>query len=143
MSQIAPNLESSLMNMAPDRSPREKLRCKMREMRGQRASASAKEHSYQLMKEKVYEERKKEEEAKEQEKTRKKNHAKNHRRKLKELEKSVGEVTQEVYNQSMIRLKEDKYEDDGAKNRDKNLTELYCLQQKFSEKLSMEDMDEI
>jgi hypothetical protein len=143
MSQIAPELESSFMNMNPNQTPRDKLHAKIKKLQGSRASAVAKSHTFEQMKQKVYDDREKEALEKEQEKERKKRQAKNHRKKLNELERSVGVVTQKQYTECMTRMKEDKYGDAGNKNRDKNIIELYCKQQSFSAQLDMSNLEEL
>ena len=43
----------------------------------------------------------------------------------------------------MLRLNENSYKDNSQKNRDKNIIELYGIQQKFNETINMDELDEI
>ncbi len=137
MSQIAPELESSFMSMNPNQSPKDKLRATIRKLQGSRSSAVAKANTFEQMKQKVYDEREKEAKAERQ-----KVQQKNHRRKIKELGKTLGTVTQALYTECMTRAKADNYSDTGMKNRDKNIIELYCQQQEFSTKIDLDQMDD-
>lgn len=145
MSQIAPELEgamSSLSYLDPNATPKDKLRALLRNKQQSRSCKEAKEYAYDKTKEKMQKD--KEEEALKKEKERKaaRNRRKNHNKKLKELEEKLGTIGEEVYVQCLNRLRENTYTDDSARGYDKNIITLYCHQQQFTEKLSM-NMDDI
>lgn len=141
MAQVAPELHSQFMQLDPNLTPRDRLRAKLGKMRNGRANKVAKAATYEKERKETL--RKKEE--REAEIERKKKAAaqqkKNHRKKLKALEKQLGEITQELYNTCMTRLQNDDYTDQSMRNRDRNITELYAQQQQFSDEIDMDDMD--
>lgn len=142
MSQIAPQLQQTFMGMAPQ-TPKEKLRAKLREHASRRQSAASKERDYQQMKERVYKEREEETKRKEQAKKTAANRKKNHKKKLREMEAKLGTISHDLYNVCLERQKANEYKDEGSKNRDRNIIELYCKQQEFTEKLDMDELDDI
>jgi hypothetical protein len=48
-----------------------------------------------------------------------------------------------MYTQCMLQVKDDKYTDEGLRNRDRNIIELYGQQQEFKDKIDMDDLDAI
>lgn len=146
MSQIAPNIEgalSSLSTLDPNATPRDRLRAVLRNKQQSRASKDAKEHSYEKTKERMQKEKEEAAQKKEQEKKAERTRRKNHNRKLKELEARFGQIGEELYSQCLGRIRENAYTNDSARCCDRNIVDLYSQQQQFSEKLSMEDIDDI
>lgn len=141
MAQIAPELQSQFMQLDPNQTPRDRLHAKLNKMRNGRANKVSKAATYE--KEKQVTLRKKEE--REAEAERKKRavaqQKKNHKKKLKALEKQLGEITQELYNTCLTRIQNNDYTDPSMRNRDRNITELYAQQQEFSAEIDMDDMD--
>ena len=143
MAQIAPQLHNQFMEMNPNMSPREKLRMKMNKMRDSRSNKSSKTKSYEKTKQEVYDRKQKEQEEKERKIKQETQRRKNHRKKIKELGKKLGDISQEQYNECMRKINENTYKDDSEKNRDKNIVELYGIQQSFNNTLDMDELDNI
>lgn len=143
MAQIAPQLHSQFMEMNPNMSPRDKLRAKMNKMRESRGNKTSKTQSYEKTRQEVYDRKEREKQEKDKKIKQEAQRRKNHRKKIKELGKKLGEITQECYNDCMLRLNENSYKDNSQKNRDKNIIELYGIQQKFNETINMDELDEI
>lgn len=143
MAQIAPQLQSSLMDMNPNMTPKDKLRAKMRKMQDSRTKKQTKEQSYEKTRQEVYERQAREEEEKAEKKKAEIQRRKNHVKKIKLLEKQLGTITHEMYNSCMSRLKDNAYDNDGSRNRDRNIAELYGKQQAFASKIELNDMDDI
>jgi hypothetical protein len=68
---------------------------------------------------------------------------KNHHKRMKNLEKRVGEVSIDQYLMSFNRLKIDDYRDQSMKQRDKNIIELYQIQQDRLDFGQEDDMNDI
>ena len=143
MAQIAPQLHSQFMDMNPNMSPRDKLRAKMNKMRESRGNKTSKTQSYEKTRQEVHDRKQKEQEAKELKIKQEAQRRKNHRKKIKELGKKLGEISQEHYNECMLRINQNSYKDNSEKNRDKNIVELYGIQQSFNETINMEELDDI
>lgn len=143
MAQIAPHLHNQFMEMNPNMSPKEKLRMKMNKMRESRSNKSSKTKSYEKTKQEVYDRQQKEKEDKEKKTKQEAQRRKNHRKKIKELGKKLGDISQEQYNECMRRISENTYKDHSEKNRDKNIVELYGIQQSFNDTLDMDELDNI
>lgn len=143
MAQVAPKLQSQFRELDPNRTNRDKIRDRLRELRSERTNKVAKAQSYERTKQRVYEQREKDKVEKENAKKRAAQRRRNHAKKIRNLEKQIGTVTHEMYNMCMKRLQEDSYEEEGIRNRDRNIVELYGKQQTFSSKVDMEDIDDI
>lgn len=141
MAQVAPHLHSQFMEMNPNLTPRDKLRMKMKKMKDSRGSKHAKAISYEKERQEVHEKQQKEQEEKERTKKAEIQRKKNHTRKIKQLGKQLGTVTQELYNACMLRINKNEYQDPGMKHRDQNIVELYGQQQQFVEEINMDDLD--
>jgi len=143
MAQVAPQLHSQFMGMNPNMTPRDKLRMKMRKLQENRSNKQTKTKTYERtrveMKER--EQRKKEENENKKQQTLINN--RNHRKRIKELEKKLGIISQEQYNSCMTQIQLNKYTDNGLRNRDKNIIELYGRQQLFTEQIDMNDLDSL
>ena len=85
----------------------------------------------------------KEQQEKEQKKKDQAQQQRNHQRKLKELGKKIGTVSQELYNNSLARLQDNTYVDESLRNRDRNIIDLYGIQQQFEDKIDMDSLDAI
>ena len=99
--------------------------------------------AYEQTKQEVHKRQEQDALKKEEKKKAAANRKRNHRKRLKELDKKLGAITHELYNRCMSQLQDNKYNDDGEKNRDRNIVELYGQQQKFSDQIDMDDMDTI
>lgn len=143
MAQVAPQLHSQFMEMNPNMTAREKYQMKMNKLRGARANKTSKASAYEKTRKEVQENQEREKQEKELKKKQEAQRKRNHRKKLKELEKKLGTITQELYNRCMTRIQEDKYQDEGSKNRDRNIVELYGQQQQFVGKIDMDELDDI
>jgi len=143
MAQIAPQLHSQFMEMNPTISPRDKLKMKLNKMREGRSCSHAKAVAYEKTKQEVHERQEREAEEKEQKKKADARRKKNHQRALKELEKQLGTISLEMYNQCMANLQTDQYKDVGQRNRDRNIVELYGMQQQFTDVIDMDELNEI
>lgn len=141
MAQVAPELHNQFMQLDPNLTPRDRLRAKLGKMRNGRSNKVAKAATYEKERQQTL--RKKEEREAEAERKKKAEaqRKKNHKKKLKALEKQLGEITQELYNTCMTRIQNNDYTDQSMKNRDRNITELYAQQQQFSSEIDMDDMD--
>lgn len=143
MAQVAPQLHSQFMEMNPNMTPRDKLRMKVQQKRDGRSSKHSKAMAYERTRKEMEERQERERVELEKKKKVEANKKRNHRKRLKELEKRMGTISQELYNHCMLQLREDKYPDEGSKNRDRNIVELYGQQQEFKEQIDMGDLDEI
>lgn len=142
MAQVAPQLQSTFMEMNPNQSPRDKLRAKLSQMRKGRGNKVSKEADYEKTRQRVHEKKEEDEREKESSKRRAAARRKNRNKKLRQLEKQVGEVSHEIYINCMKRVQDNSYNGDGERNRDKNLIDLYSRQQGFTDKVEME-MDDL
>lgn len=143
MAQVAPQLHSQFMEMNPTMSPRDRLRMKIRKQQEGRTSKFTKTVAYEKSRQEMHERQEREKEEKEQKKAAELQRKRNHRKRIKELEKQIGTVSQEMYTRCMLQVQEDKYTDEGLRNRDRNIIELYGQQQQFKEKIDMDDLDAI
>jgi hypothetical protein len=143
MAQVAPQLQSAFMEMNPNISAKEKFRAKMKKLQGSRTRKHTKEQAYEKTRQEVHERQERELVEKEDKKKADAQRKRNHNKKINLLGKQIGTVTQESYNTCMIRLKENEYKNDGPRNRDKNIVELYGKQQEFSKHIEANDMDDI
>lgn len=143
MAQVAPQLHSQFMEMNPNLTPRDKLRMKMQKLREGRSTKASKVMAYEKTRQEMQERQEREQTEKEEKIKAEANRKRNHRKRLKELEKRLGNVTQELYNRCMLQLQENKYNDEGHRNHDKNIIELYAKQQEFKEEIDMDDLDDI
>ncbi len=144
MAQIAPQLQQQFMSMNPNATPREKLRQKLSAMSASRQSKQVKAIKYeeqrtQVLKEKEEEERKKAEAAADVLKK-----ERNHRKRLRELEKRMGTISDDIYFQSMELLQSGKLKDESEIKRHNNIIELYGRQQAFKEKIDLDkDLEDL
>ena len=143
MAQVAPHLQSQFMEMNPNMSLRDKLRAKTRKMQEARSNKQSKESSYEKTRQSVYNRQEQEKQDKEQKKKKETQRKKNHRKKIKELGKKLGEIKVEHYNECLLRVNENQYKDSSELNRDKNIIELYGIQQSFKDTIAMDDLDDI
>lgn len=143
MGQVAPQLHSQFMEMNPNMTPKEKLRMKMRKLKESRGNKVAKTASYEKTREEVHKRKKQELEDKVKAKQDAVARKRNHRKKIKDLGKKLGIVTQEMYNKCMINLQNNTYDDPSMVNRDRNIVELYGVQQEFKESIDLNDLDDI
>jgi len=143
MAQIAPHLEQQVSAMNPLMSPRDKLRAKLNNAKMSRSTKDVKAAVYEKQKEEVTLRKETETSAKEKEKEALKRRKKAHQLKLKQLEEKLGMVTQEVYRECLERQRLKSYKDDSESNRDRNIIDLYSKQQEFTDKINMDDLDDI
>ena len=141
MAQIAPQLHNQFMSLNPTLTARDKLRMKIRQMDASRSSKACKERAYEKTREEAKKAEADEASAKVESVRLEAQKLHNHRKRLKNLEKRMGIISQELYNATLISIRENKYTDDGLRNRDKNIIELYGMLQEFSEKIDMNDID--
>lgn len=143
MAQVAPQLHAQFMEMNPNLTARDKLRMKRQKMREGRSNKASKERSYERSRQEMQERQQREKEEREQKKQQDIQKARNYRKRLKELEKKIGQVSQELYNKCMDNIQLDNYTDDGERNRDRKIVDLYAQQQQFKEQIDMDDLDNI
>lgn len=143
MAQIAPQLQEQFSGMNPTMSPRDRLRAKLNNAKLSRSTKEAKTVAYEKQKEEVH----KREETAAQEKEKAKEAAKRRKRahqlKLKQLEEKIGQVTPEMYRECLERQSAKNYKDESERNRDRNIIDLYSKQHEFSDKINMDDLDDI
>lgn len=143
MAQVAPQLHAQFMEMNPNLSARDKLRMKRQKMREGRSNKVSKERSYERTRKEMQERKEREEKEREQKKQQAIVDARNYRKRLRELEKKIGQVSQELYNKCMENMRTDSYTDEGQRNRERKIIDLYAKQQEFNEKINMNDLDDI
>jgi hypothetical protein len=145
MAQVAPQLHSQFMEMNPNITARDKLQMKMQKLREGRVSKHGKAMAYEKTRQDMHERQEREHIEQEEKKEADENRKRNHRKRLKELEKRLGTVSQELYNRCMVQLQNNNYPagDEGPKNRDRNIVELYGQQQEFKEQIDMDELDKI
>ena len=137
MSQIAPNVKSMLMNQLTDQcgnmcDNKTKLKNKINSQREMRQNKAMKNVSYQRTKQKMEDDKKKEELKKVQVAKRDRNRKNRKRKKLSELEKRLGTVSEEQYREC---LRKTSFINDDDKNRTQNIIDLYHKQNRFSDKI--------
>lgn len=143
MAQVAPQLQSSFMDMNPNMTAKDKFHAKMKKMQSNRSKKQSKEQAYEKTRQEVHERQEKEKLEKEQKAKEALQRKRNHNKKINLLGKELGTVTQELYNTCMNKLKENEYKDEGERNRDRNIVELYGRQQAFTSDINATDMDDI
>lgn len=143
MAQIAPQLHSQFMEMNPNLTAKEKLQMKLKKLRDGRAGKHIKTAEYEKTRQEMLEREEAAEQARIDKQKADEVNKRNHRKRLKELEKRLGVISQELYNQSMTNLKLNTYTDPGLRRRDCNIVELYGQQQKFQSQINMDELDEI
>jgi hypothetical protein len=143
MAQIAPQLQEKLAGMNPNLTPRDKLRAKLNNAKMGRATKEVKTAVYEKQREEVHQREEKEAEDKEKAKEAAKRRKRAHQQKIKELEQKLGKVPETMYLESLTRQKAGAYKDEGERNRDRNIIELYSKQQEFTDTLNLDDLDDI
>jgi hypothetical protein len=138
MAQIAPQLQESLSNINPNMSLKDKLKAKLDKSKQSRSSSYAKQAQYEKQRAEVHQKEANEVAQKEKAKLDAKKKLKSRALKLKELAKKYGTIQQSHYNECLARQNLNQYSDESARNHDKNIIELYCKQNQFQEKLSMD-----
>jgi hypothetical protein len=143
MAQIAPALHGQFMNMDPTLTPRDKLRMKIKNMQGSRNTKVSKAHAYEKTREEATQQQAKEDKKKAdaQEAEHQRRQAQDKR--LKDLESIVGDVSHEFYNTCLDNLNRNQYTDESLRARDKDIVDLYSMQQKFTATLDMGALDDI
>ena len=142
MAQIAPMLQEKLSDMNPNLSARDKLRAKINNARMGRTTKEVRTAVYEKQREEVHQREEKDKEAKEEAKEAAKRRKRAHQQKLKYLEKKLGQISSDMYMECLVRQKENTYRDDGERNRDRNIIELYAKQQEFTDSINMSDIDD-
>ena len=97
MAQIAPQLQQAMSGMNPNQSPRDRLRAKLNTAKLTRATKDVKAANYEKQKEEVHQREEAEKEAKEQAIEAAKRKKRAHQQKLKDLEKKLGQIPEEMY----------------------------------------------
>ena len=142
MAQVAPHLTQAFSQLNANMSPAERMRAKLKEKKTSRLSRLTKEHEYEKTRQRVLENKEKEEQKKISEQQEAARRRRNHNKRIKELDRKLGTVSQELYNVCLKNLHENKYKDESDRNRNRNIIEVYGRQQQFKEKLEMDDMEE-
>lgn len=138
MAQIAPQLQEQFMSMNPNMTAREKLKQKILSKQQSRLGKSTKAHNYEKQRAEVAERKEREDEEKKNKAEAKKRARRNHRKKLKELEKKLGTISQDLYNECLKKLEKDDLPEH-ERNRCNNIVEIYSNQQEFKEKIDMDN----
>jgi hypothetical protein len=139
MAQIAPQLQGQFMSMNPNATPRERLRQKLGSLSASRQCKDVKVRNFEKQKMQVEEDKVKEEEKKQA----KQKAVKNQRKKLKDLEKRIGVVNEDMYLQCIKTLEAGSATVDEV-NRCNNIVSLYAKQQCFRESINIEtDLDDL
>ena len=140
MAQIAPQLQQAMSGMNPTQTPRDRLKAKLNNARLSRSTKETKTAVYEKQKEEAHQREEAEKEAKEKAVETAKRSKRAHQLKLKELEKKIGKVQEKLYLECLTRQKSNQYKDEGERNRDRNLIDLYSKQQEFSTEINMDDL---
>ena len=127
--------------MNPNLTPQDKLRAKLNNARMGRSTKEVKTTAYEKQREEVHQREEKEAVAKEEAKEAAKRRKRAHQQKIKELEKKLGTISSDMYMGCLARQKENVYRDEGDRNRDRNIIELYSKQQAFTEEINMSDLE--
>ena len=148
MGSIAPQLKDMLtanLSGFDTSSPREKLKAKILSKRDQRKSKVARESQYKISQEQMKADAEKKKADDQAKKRREKERQRRHRKKLQELQEKLGTISFEKYRECMLRVQDaTSYKgDDSELNRDKNIIELYHQQKAFSNKIALDDMDDL
>jgi hypothetical protein len=141
MSQLAPQLENQFMNMNPNLSAKQRLRQKIKGMSSVRQSKFSKAVQYEKTRQEVEAKkitRQDQEKMKQDQEKRKK---RNHMKRLKQLEKKLGTISDDLYHECLRKIDQGTYVDEGDLNRCNNIVELYSIQHKFKEKIDMDELD--
>ena len=72
-----------------------------------------------------------------------KNKKKYRQKKMKKLQDQYGTVSNELYTECLQRVQLNNYSSPDDKNRDNNIIALYSKQQQFSNKINMDDLDDL
>ena len=144
MSKVAPQIKDMFMNNNPlaktATSARDRLRAKISSKNSMRMSHVAKKRDYDKSRDKM----KAKEELRKKEKLNKvrleRNLRKRHKKKIKALEKRLGNISIVVYNKCLEKINTDL--SDQEKQKCNNIIELYQRQQKFSSKIEINEFDE-
>lgn len=146
MAQIAPQLTQMIMqnvgsstNATRDEL-RERLATKRRAIRDSRKSKFVKEQIYESVKQRKEENDKRLEEEKIQQAKREQNRQKRHKQKMRDLEKKLGTISVELYN-DCLKKQNTGTGTESEQNRVKNIIELYHRQQKFEDTINLEEFD--
>jgi len=140
MAQIAPHLQEKLSDMNPNLTPRDRLRAKLNNARQSRATKEIKQATYEKQREEVHQREEKQESDKAAAKEAAKKKQKAHQQRLKDLNKKLGQISEELYLECLTRQRQNAYREEGERNRDKNIIELYCKQNAFADKIDMSDL---
>ena len=145
MSKIAPQIKDMFMNNNPmaksATSARDRLRAKIASKNSMRMSHAAKKLDYDRSREKM----KAKEEQRKKDKQNKvrleRNRRRRHKKKLTMLEKRLGEISIVVYNKCLEKINGDL--SDQEKQNCNNIIELYQRQQKFTNKIETNELDDL
>lgn len=137
MAQIAPQLHEQFMSMDPNMTPQERLRQKIRTKQNSRLSKITKAYTYEKQREQVAERKERELEEKKKAKEAAKRSHRNHRRKLNELEKRLGSITEDLYCECLRKLNGTLSSDE--RNRCNNIIEIYSRQHGFKDKIDIDE----
>jgi hypothetical protein len=142
MAQIAPQLTKKLTDINPNLSPREKLLNKIKESKSARCIKEVKVAQYERQKKDTHDREVKaeEEKVKKAEEAIRKKRA--HALKLKELNKKLGQVSEDKYMECLKRQRDNLYKHESDMNYDRNIIDLYAMQQSFKESVNMNDSDD-
>jgi hypothetical protein len=143
MAQIAPTLHSQFMTMNPTLTPRDKLRMKIKNMQGSRNTKASKVSAYEKTREQATQQQDKDDRKKADEKAAELRKRQDQVARLKDLESIIGDVSHEYYNTCLDNLNKNQYTDDSLRARDKDIVDLYSMQQKFTSTLDMGELDDI
>lgn len=140
MSQIAPQLQQNLLDLNPNLSPRDKLRAKLNTSRMGRTNKTTKSAMYEKQRTEAYQRREDEEQKKKESADNIVMRAEQHQRDMDLLESKLGSIDQSLYVVCLNRQNGNEYVDDIQRQRDRNIIDLYCRQQKFTDMVSMDDL---
>lgn len=138
MAQIAPQLQEQFMAMNPNMTAKERLRQKIQSKQAGRTKKVVKARNYEKQREEVTARKEKEEQEKKEKAEAAKRKARNHRKRIKELEKKLGTITDDLYYECLNKVQAGNL-NEGELNRCNNIIEIYSRQQEFTDKINMDD----
>jgi len=141
MADISSKLQSSFQDLggAP-KDPKTRLRELLKSKKSDRLSKNSKECAYEKMRENVLAKKEKAQEEKILAKKRLVTEQLNHTKRLNEIEEKMGIISEDLYNELMKRY----YSKDNSQSEsDKNIIDLYCRQNKFSDNVEFDEIDAI
>ena len=122
---------------------RAKLAARRRSAQEARLGKVGKDIIHQRTKDRVKERKEREEKEKQDKIAAGRRQKKNKAKRLRKLEKKLGEVSVDFYNVCMQKLKDDNFDCDEKRKHCQNVVDIYCKQQKFTEVIKNDEIDQL